>query len=176
MECFGIKAEAHRDSFPVNIPHHDASVLLSFLLLFLLSATSFFFSVFPSFFIIIFLSMPRSSRFFFLISDYSQIFSPSVRPSVRPSITHVLKLCQSVVFDQNYYQYERERLLCRVSGFVYRLKFSAFSTSFLSSFLSKLEGPRSCHNQNCLLFFLLTFFFLLRYRFFFLSSVALTLK
>ena len=38
--------------------------------------------------------------------------------SVRPSITHELKSCKSAVFDQNYWHYERERILCRVYGFV----------------------------------------------------------
>ena len=38
---------------------------------------------------------------------------PFVRPSVRPSmVTHELKPCKSAIFDQNYYQYERERILC----------------------------------------------------------------
>ena len=36
---------------------------------------------------------------------------PSVRPSVGPSVTHELKPCKSAVFDQNNYQYERERIL-----------------------------------------------------------------
>jgi len=35
----------------------------------------------------------------------------SVRPSVRLSVTHELKPCKSAVFDQNYCQYERERIL-----------------------------------------------------------------
>ena len=39
---------------------------------------------------------------------------PSVRRSVRPSVTHELKSCKRAVFDQNYYQYERERILCLV--------------------------------------------------------------
>ena len=55
---------------------------------------------------------------------------PSVRPLVGPSIcrlvhllvTQALKKCISAVFDHNYYQYERERILCRVSGLVYRIK------------------------------------------------------
>ena len=42
-----------------------------------------------------------------------------VCPSVRPSVTHELKPCKSAV-DQNFYQYERERILCRVSGLVSR--------------------------------------------------------
>ena len=42
----------------------------------------------------------------------------SVHPSVSPSVTHELKPCKSAVFDQSYYQYERERILCRVSGLV----------------------------------------------------------
>ena len=41
-----------------------------------------------------------------------------VRPSIRPSVTHELIQCKSAVFDQNYYQYEREHILCRVSGLV----------------------------------------------------------
>ena len=36
---------------------------------------------------------------------------PSDRPSVRPSVTHELKPCKSAVFDQNYFQYQRERIL-----------------------------------------------------------------
>ena len=47
---------------------------------------------------------------------------PSVRRSVRPpvcwSVTHELKSCKSAVFDQNYWQYERERILCRVYSLV----------------------------------------------------------
>jgi len=43
---------------------------------------------------------------------------PSVRPSVRRSVTHELKSCKSTVFDQNYWQYERGRILCRVYGLV----------------------------------------------------------
>ena len=42
----------------------------------------------------------------------------SVRLSVRPSVTHELKSCKSAVFDQNYWQYERGRILCRVYGLV----------------------------------------------------------
>ena len=47
---------------------------------------------------------------------------PSVRPSVHPSVclsvTHELKSSKSAIFDQNYYQYKRGRILCRVSGLV----------------------------------------------------------
>ena len=43
---------------------------------------------------------------------------PSVRRSVGPSVTHELKPCKITVFDQIYWQYERERILCRVSGLV----------------------------------------------------------
>ena len=43
---------------------------------------------------------------------------PSVRPSVRWLVTHELKSCKSAVFDQNYWQYEREHILCRVYGLV----------------------------------------------------------
>ena len=51
---------------------------------------------------------------------------PSVRQSigrsicqlVHPSVTHELKPCKSAVFDYNYYQYQRERILCRLSGLV----------------------------------------------------------
>ena len=35
---------------------------------------------------------------------------PSVRRSVGPSVTHELKPCKNAVFDQNYYQYARERV------------------------------------------------------------------
>ena len=42
----------------------------------------------------------------------------SIRWSVHPLVTHELKPCKSAVFDQNYYLYERERILCRVSGLV----------------------------------------------------------
>ena len=41
---------------------------------------------------------------------------PSIHPLVRPSVTHELKPCKSAVYDQNYYQYGQERILCRVSG------------------------------------------------------------
>jgi len=34
-----------------------------------------------------------------------------VCPSVRPSVSHELKPCKSAVFDQNYCQYQRERIL-----------------------------------------------------------------
>ena len=48
---------------------------------------------------------------------------PSVRPSVRRlvilSVTQELKPCKRALFDQNYYQFERERILCRVSGLVH---------------------------------------------------------
>ena len=44
---------------------------------------------------------------------------PSVHPSVGQSITHELKSCKNAVFDQNYYHYERERILCRVNGLVF---------------------------------------------------------
>ena len=53
---------------------------------------------------------------------------PSVGPSVRPSVTHELKSCKSAVFDQNYWQYERERILCRVYGLV---QYKAHSLCFL---------------------------------------------
>ena len=43
----------------------------------------------------------------------------SVRPFVGRSVTDELKSCKSAVFDQNYRQYERERILCRVSGLVF---------------------------------------------------------
>ena len=36
---------------------------------------------------------------------------PSVHPSVHPLVTHKLKPCKSAVFDQNYCQYQRERIL-----------------------------------------------------------------
>ena len=43
---------------------------------------------------------------------------PSVHPSVGPSVTHELKPCKITVFDQIYWQYERERILCHVSALV----------------------------------------------------------
>ena len=47
---------------------------------------------------------------------------PSVRRSVGPSVLpSVTQPCKSVVFDQNYYQYQRERILRRVSGLVLHL-------------------------------------------------------
>ena len=36
-----------------------------------------------------------------------------VYPSVSWSVTHKLKSCKSAVFDQNYWQSERERIICR---------------------------------------------------------------
>ena len=45
---------------------------------------------------------------------------PSVHPSVHPSVTHELKPCESAVFDQNYCWYEQERILCCVSGLVFK--------------------------------------------------------
>ena len=44
---------------------------------------------------------------------------PSVRRSIRRSVTHELKSCKSAVLDQNYWQYEHERILCRVYGLVW---------------------------------------------------------
>ena len=41
-----------------------------------------------------------------------------IRLSVRRLVTHGLKPCKSAVFDQNYYQYERERILGLVSDLV----------------------------------------------------------
>ena len=43
---------------------------------------------------------------------------PSVGRSVRRSVKHELKSCKSAFFDQNYWQYERGRILCRVYGLV----------------------------------------------------------
>ena len=45
------------------------------------------------------------------ISHLYKRVCPSVRRSVSPSITHELKPCKRTVFDQNYWQYERERIL-----------------------------------------------------------------
>ena len=52
---------------------------------------------------------------------------PSVSPSVRQSVTHELKPCKSAIFNQNYSQYERERILCRVSGLVSQTLTRAFA-------------------------------------------------
>ena len=52
----------------------------------------------------------------------------SVRPSVRPSVTHELKPFKSAIFDQKYYQYERERISCRVSGLVLKNPDDKFQT------------------------------------------------
>ena len=43
---------------------------------------------------------------------------PSVGWSVGWSVTLELEPCKKAVFDQNYCQYQRERILCRVSGLV----------------------------------------------------------
>ena len=44
---------------------------------------------------------------------------PSIRPSVRPSFRHTrVETMQKCRFYQNYYQYQREHILCRVSGLV----------------------------------------------------------
>jgi len=63
-----------------------------------------------------------SMSFEFFLDAFSHLYKrvcPSVRPSVRPSVgpsvrrsvTHELKPCKSAVFDQNYCQYQRERIL-----------------------------------------------------------------
>ena len=75
---------------------------------------SFFFSIFlPSFL----------DAFSHLYKRVCPFVGPSVRPSVHPfvglSVTHELKPCKITVFDQIYWQYERERILCRVSGLVH---------------------------------------------------------
>ena len=71
-------------------------------------------------------NQPKEKR---LMTSYFQMRSrisirayvrPSVRPLVRPSVTHELKQCKQAIFDQNYCQYKRERVLCRVSGLVTR--------------------------------------------------------
>ena len=51
---------------------------------------------------------------FIFLDAFSHLYKrvrPSVRRSVRASVTHELKPCKSTVFDQNYYQYQRERIL-----------------------------------------------------------------
>ena len=43
----------------------------------------------------------------------------SIHRSVRPSVGHTrVEILQKCRFDQNYWQYERERILCRVYGLV----------------------------------------------------------
>ena len=42
----------------------------------------------------------------------------SIRGCVCPSVTRELKPCKTAVFDQNYYQFEREGILCCVFGLV----------------------------------------------------------
>ena len=66
--------------------------------------------------------------------------SPSVRPSICSSVIHKLKPCKSAVFDQNYYQYERERILFRVSGLVFSSQTFAFSCNVAKSF-TKVHFP-----------------------------------
>ena len=70
---------------------------------------------------------------------------PSVRPSVGrfvgPSVTHELKPCKSAVFDQNYYQCKRERILCRVSGLVLFFVFFFVFLFFCSSFATRWSLP-----------------------------------
>ena len=56
---------------------------------------------------------------------------PSGRPSVRRSVTHKLKLYKNAVFDRNYYQYERGRILCRVYGLVLSLQGNQVSLIYL---------------------------------------------
>ena len=57
---------------------------------------------------------------------------PSVRPFVRPSVTHEFKPCISAVFDQNYYQYQRERILwpcirpCSINKFILQMHIMTF--------------------------------------------------
>ena len=62
-----------------------------------------------------------------VFSDLYKKVCPSVGPSIGPSVRpSELKLCKSAVFDQNYYQYQPERILCRVSGLVPFLPFFLF--------------------------------------------------
>ena len=66
----------------------------------------------------------------------------SVRPSVGPYVTHELKSSKSAVFDQNYYQYDRERVLYRVSGHVLLIETGEFLNDLLT-FSSYYMIPRS---------------------------------
>ena len=52
-------------------------------------------------------------------SHFYKRVCPSVRLSIRRSVTHELRSCKNAVFDQNYWQYKRERILCRVYGLVF---------------------------------------------------------
>ena len=67
---------------------------------------------------------------------------PSIHPLVRRSVTHKLKPCKSAVFDQNYYQYDRERVLYRVSGHVLLIETGEFLNDLLT-FSSYYMIPRS---------------------------------
>ena len=67
---------------------------------------------------------------------------PSVRLLVGWLVTHELKFCKSAVFDQNYWQYERERILCRVYGLVYeRVQSSFFERTESTKPYAKLTSP-----------------------------------
>ena len=69
----------------------------------------------------------------------------SVRPSVRRSVTHELEPCKSAIFDQNYCQYERERILCRVSSLV----FHSFKIYNMANLPGKIKVDRHAGWSPC---------------------------
>ena len=70
----------------------------------------------------------------------------SVRPSVRRSVTHELKSCKSAVFDQNYWQYERERILCRGYGLV-------LSGDDFTIIQQEILMMRDCRHENVVAYY-----------------------
>ena len=75
---------------------------------------------------------------------------PSVGPSVHPSVTHELKPCKSAVFDQKYYQYQRERILwpcirpCSFHGNPYNFPSSQYCSLPWASFGIDFPASLSC--------------------------------
>ena len=62
----------------------------------------------------------------------------SVCPSVHSLFTHELKPCKNAIFDQNYYQCEQGRILCRVYGLVMWIRVLWLFGLFLPPLLSFL--------------------------------------
>ena len=79
-----------------------------------------------------------------------------VRPSLRPSVIHELKPCKSSIFDINYDQYERERILRRVPGLVttnfelhrWTMILSFQSFEYLSRHAAELPEPVRRHGAR----------------------------
>ena len=82
---------------------------------------------------------------------------PSVGPSSgRPSVTYELKPCKSAVFDQNYYQYQRQRIIwpcirpCFSNYFlssIYLFELMLFVPAF-NRVINSLPPDHSYHEQR----------------------------